>query len=139
MAKDLYHYTVKAALQKEGWQITNDPYYLSILDSPDYEVDLAAEKVFGAEKEGTKIAVEIKSFTASSIAHEFNKALGQYLGYLLFLSVQEPDRKLYLAIPEEAYEKFFTKASTIFTLSHYRINLIVFNINTQTILSWHEN
>lgn len=139
MAKDLHHYLVKTALEKEGWVVTNDPYYLSIMDSPDYEIDLAAEMVVGAEKEGRKIAVEIKSFVAHSIAHEFNKVLGQYLGYLLFLSVQEPDRKLYLAIPQEAYLKFFTKQSTVFTLSHYHINLMIFDIQTQTIISWHEN
>jgi len=139
MAKDLYHYIVKTALEKEGWNITNDPYYLSVMDSPDYEIDLAAEKVVGAEKEGRKIAVEIKSFTAASIPHEFNKALGQYLGYHLFLSVQEPDRKLYLAVPEDVYLKFFTKQSTIFTIKHYHLNIIVYCVTTQTILSWHEN
>ncbi len=28
MAKDLFHDTVKRALQKEGWRITHDPYPL---------------------------------------------------------------------------------------------------------------
>lgn len=28
MAKDLFHNTVKTALQKDGWQITHDPYQL---------------------------------------------------------------------------------------------------------------
>lgn len=139
MAKDLYHYIVKEALEKDGWIITDDPYYLSILDSPDYEVDLGAEKVVGAEKGTEKIAVEIKSFVASSIANEFNKVLGQYLGYHLFLSVQEPERKLYLAIDSETYNKFFTRASTIFTITHFHIHLIVFNISTQNIELWLEN
>lgn len=44
MAKDIHHQCVKEALIKEGWKITNDPYFLSVLDSPVYEVDLAAEK-----------------------------------------------------------------------------------------------
>ena len=30
MAKDLYHDQVKAALQKEGWLITHDPYELRV-------------------------------------------------------------------------------------------------------------
>ena len=28
MAKDLFHNTVKTALQKDGWNITHDPYQL---------------------------------------------------------------------------------------------------------------
>ncbi|MEH2146813.1 element excision factor XisH family protein [Nostoc sp.] len=30
MAKDLYHEQVKRALEKDGWQITHDPYELRI-------------------------------------------------------------------------------------------------------------
>lgn len=145
MAKDIHHQCVKEALIKEGWKITNDPYFLSVLDSPVYEVDLAAEKLIAAEKEDsltgslTKIAIEIKSFVASSIAHEFNRALGQYLGYVLFMSIKEPERKLFLAVPDEVYYKFFTKEATILTLSHYHIHLIVFNIETNTIIQWLKN
>lgn len=29
MAKDIYHQTVKIALEKEGWIITHDPFILS--------------------------------------------------------------------------------------------------------------
>lgn len=30
MAKDIYHELVKQALINEGWEITHDPYYLSV-------------------------------------------------------------------------------------------------------------
>lgn len=60
-AKDLYHNEVKNALQKDGWVITHDP--LTISAGPKtFHVDLGAEKIIAAEKEGMKIAVEIKSF-----------------------------------------------------------------------------
>lgn len=32
MAKDKIHYLVKEALEKGGWKITHDPYYLKALE-----------------------------------------------------------------------------------------------------------
>ena len=48
------------------WTITADPLYLEF-GGVDMYVDLAAEKMIAAEKEGRKIAVEIKSFSAPSL------------------------------------------------------------------------
>lgn len=61
MAKDIYHETVKTALIKDGWMITDDPLRLKVGGRMAY-VDLGAQKLFAAEKEGRKIAVEVKSF-----------------------------------------------------------------------------
>ncbi len=56
MAKDKFHNVVKNALEKDGWNITADPYEINI-DDVDFEIDLAAEELLGAEREGRKIAV----------------------------------------------------------------------------------
>lgn len=61
MAKDLFHDAVKQALLKDQWVITADPPIIKI-EGVKLEIDLAAEKVFAAEKAGRKIAVEIKGF-----------------------------------------------------------------------------
>jgi hypothetical protein len=61
MARDLFHFNVKEALEKENWQITNDPLRIPI-DGSHLEIDLAAEMIIGAEKGGIQIAVEVKSF-----------------------------------------------------------------------------
>lgn len=82
MAKDFYHALVKEALIVEGWKITHDPYSFKEYD-PEWEVDLGAEKIIGAEKGNKKIAVEIESFLASSFAYEFHGVIGQYVNYLL--------------------------------------------------------
>src|SRR5258708_33705788 len=60
---DLYHDAVRHALEKDGWTITHDPLTLSV-GGRDIYVDLGAEKPIAAEKEGRRIAVEIKSFWA---------------------------------------------------------------------------
>ena len=51
-----------------------------------------------------QIAVEVKSFVGTSIIAEFYKALGQFLMYQRALQTTEPDRILYLALPQAAYD-----------------------------------
>ena len=80
MAKDIFHDHVRQALQKDGWMITQDPYFLKI-DDITYSIDLGAEQTIGAERAGEKIVVEIKSFLRESLVNEFHTALGQYLDY----------------------------------------------------------
>jgi hypothetical protein len=75
-ARDLFHDAVKQALLKEDWVITADPLKIKI-EGVKLEIDLAAEKVLAAQKEGKKIAVEIKSFLKTSVITDFHAALGQ--------------------------------------------------------------
>ena len=99
MAKDIFHNTVKNALQKDGWKITHDPYQLRY-GVADVYIDLAAAEAIAAEKEGRKIAVEVKSFAGGSTISEFHTALGQFLNYRVAIEVSsEPERILYLAAP----------------------------------------
>lgn len=93
-AKDLFHNTVKAALEKDGWTITDEHLFLQVEDV-DFYIDLTAERILAAEKTGKKIAVEIKSFLGASDITEFHLALGQCLNYRAALRLTEPDRTLY--------------------------------------------
>ncbi len=61
-AKDLFHNAVKQALLKEEWVITADPLKIKI-GSVKFEIDLAAEKVFAAEKAGRKLPLRSKAFS----------------------------------------------------------------------------
>jgi hypothetical protein len=106
MAKDIYHNTVKAALEKDEWIITSELFRFSIGSRSVY-IDLIAEKLLVAEKEGRKIAVEIKSFLSPSPVNDLENALGQYILYRDTLERLEPERLLYLAIREEVYTDFF--------------------------------
>src|SRR5262249_7066708 len=100
--KDVYHNVVREALIADGWTITHDPLALSY-GGRDLYVDLGAEAPLGAEKEGKKIAVESKSFRGPSDMHDLEVALGQFALYRTLLSHTEPDRVLYLAVPNRAY------------------------------------
>jgi len=109
MAKDLFHNVVINALIKDGWQITNDPLFLKV-GGVDFFIDLGAEKLIAAERDGQKIAVEIKSFINPSSTADFHLAIGQFINYRVALKVAEPDRRLILAIPDTAYNTFFQKS-----------------------------
>jgi predicted RecB family endonuclease len=103
-AKDVFHEVVKKALQKDGWQITHDPLSISV-GGVNLSIDLAAEKLIAAEREGEKIAVEIKSFLErSSAISEFHTALGQFINYRGALKRRQPERVLYLAVPLTTYK-----------------------------------
>lgn len=54
--RDRYHQSVKNALIKDGWTITDDPLHLK-WGKRDMYVDLGAEKLIAAQKEGQCIAV----------------------------------------------------------------------------------
>ena len=136
-AKDRFHDAVKQALQKEEWVITADPLILKI-DQVKFEIDLAAEKVFAAEKAGQKIAVEIKSFLNTSAITDFHSALGQFLNYRLGLQMNEPDRILYLAIPLDIFESFFQERFTQEAVRQYQVKLIVYEPVQEVIIEWKE-
>ncbi len=131
-AKDIYHDTVKTALIKDGWMITDDPLKIEVGRRYIY-IDLGAQQLLGAEKQGRKIAVEIKSFLAPSPVSELEKALGQYELYSLILEDEDPDRQLYLAISDIIFNEFFSEEIGQRVLRKKNLRVIVFEANTQEI------
>jgi len=107
-ARDLYHDAVKNALVKDGWTITHDPFIVEI-EGDRLNIDLGAERVIAAEKGTRKIAVEIKTFGGPSPMADMERALGQYVLYRIFLKRTDPERELYLAVPEDVLEDLFQR------------------------------
>ncbi|WP_071190426.1 XisH family protein [Trichormus sp. NMC-1] len=134
MAKDRFHNAVRTALEKEGWIITADPYQVSVGDV-DFEIDLAAQ-MLAAQRADKKIAVEIKSFIGGSNVSEFHTALGQFLNYQFALEEFDPQRKLYLAIPESVYKSFFQRRFTRTVIARTQINLLVYEPKQEIIVQW---
>lgn len=134
-AKDLFHEAVKQALLKEQWMITSDPLTIKI-EGVKFEIDLAAEKVFAAQKAGRKIAVEVKSFLNNSAITDFHAALGQFLNYRLALQMTESDRTLYLAVPFETFESFFQERFVQEAVKLYQLKLIVYDPEKEVVIAW---
>ena len=137
MAKDIYHQQVREALIKDGWTITHDPLALENKgEKMDYEIDLGAEKLIGAERGTEKIAVEVKSFLKASLTHEFHGILGQYIVYEEALEYLESDRILYLAIPDFAFTRIKDYPFLSYLLVKKNVKYLVFDKNQSIILSW---
>jgi hypothetical protein len=132
---DFYHDTVKNALIKDGWVITDDPFTIKFKGKTLF-ADLGAEKLFAAETSERKIVVEVKGFSSPSPMTELEKAVGQYNIYRTFLKRINPERKLYLAVDQNIYHNFFEEPAIQEIITDQRINLIVFNPITQEIIQW---
>lgn len=135
-AKDIIHEIVREALEKDGWIITHDPFFLRVSENIGMFLDLAANKVIIANKETFKIAVEVKSFVGLSAVTDFHLAIGQFLNYRLALEELEPDRILYLAIPNDIYQNFFQDSFIQKVIDNYSIKLIIINPQQGEIILW---
>ncbi len=133
-AKDLYHQIVREALEKEGWTITHDPYFVQMGKRKGF-IDLGAE-IIGASKDTKIIAVEVKTFGSISEVDDFRDALGQYMLYKLALTKKEPERALFMAMPEDFYNDFFDDAFFVEVATLYEIKMIIFNPKTKHITTW---
>ncbi|MEZ4607741.1 MAG: XisH family protein [Deinococcales bacterium] len=132
---DLFHFSVKQALIKDGWTITDDP--LSIpFGLTEVYIDLAAEKIIAASKDGQLIAVEIKSFLRPSVLTDFHAALGQFLNYRVALEQYDNRRELFLAIPADTHRIFFSQPIVQKILQRYQVNMLVYLSETEEIQEW---
>jgi len=134
-ARDIFHDAVRKGLEKEGWVITDDPLRIRS-GRVDMQIDLGAERIIAAEKGEEKIAVEIKSFISPSNISEFHTALGKFLNYRVALEEQQPDRVLYLAVPQGAYTIFFNLPLVETVIERFQLSLLVYDPNNEVVLEW---
>jgi hypothetical protein len=134
-ARDLYHDAVKAALVKDGWTITADPYFIKYENAELY-ADLAAEKPIAAARNSEKIVVEVKSFVGRSLIYDFQQALGQYLIYRQLIELTEPEYRVYLGIDDITYQDFFLEKAIQVVVQANRLLLVVVDIEREEIVQW---
>ena len=134
-AKDLLHDCVKNALIKDGWTITDDPLRLRYKGRKLY-VDLGAERILAAEKGEEKIAVEIKSFVGASEMNDLENALGQFIFYRAILAENEPDRELFLAVPDEIFQTIFQREFNELLTKHKLAKVFGVNEEKKEIIGW---
>ncbi len=133
--KDKIHDTIREALENDGWQITDDPLTIQYEDATVF-VNLGAERVIAAERNGEKIAVEIKTFGGASAIYDVERALGQYILYLSFLEVVEPDRKLWIALSSLVHENIFQRRSIQLLIQRNKVPLLVVNLDSKEVVRW---
>ncbi len=139
MAKDIIHQTVRTALEKDDWTITNDPFTLQTGDVS-LDIDIAAERFLIAEKGKEKILVEVKSFGSRSMVYDFHTAVGQYINYRGALRDEGIDINLFLGISEETYRNFERKRFFMRRIQEndikLDIKLLVTNLLSEKVITW---
>ncbi len=135
MARDLLHNEVRQALEKDGWFITHDSLDLTV-GGVELYADLGAERLIAAQKGVEKIAVEIKTFGGQSLVTEFHKAMGQYDNYRISLDELEPERTVYLAVPDSVWNTFFQRPFIQKVIKVKATKMIIFEPDTKIILKW---
>lgn len=137
MADDRIKPAVVAALVKDGWTITHDPYYLGI-GRDEMEVDLGAERtaVVAAERQTERIAVEIKSFLGPSVLKDFYLALGQFLTYRATMAETDPERRLVVGVGRQAFDTLAGRPAIQLALADHAVPFVVIRLDTEEVDRW---
>lgn len=135
--RDVFHQTVRLALERAEWIVTHDPLALRF-GSRRLFVDLGAEAPIAAEKGGRKIAVEVKSFLGESDMRELEQALGQYALYRFLLDRDDPERALFLAVASEVFGRLFDDADGRDLVAAQGVKLLIFDIEKGVVTQWIE-
>ena len=134
-AKDKIHDAVRAALVKDGWTITDDPYTIEHEEVRVY-ADLAAHRSMVADRGGRRIVVEIKSFAGQSLVYNLEVALGQYMLYRALLGLEGEDRDVYLAVPRETYDDFLSGPAIRVVLQQFGVAMVVVDVAQEEVVTW---
>lgn len=134
-ARDKIHSAVKEALIKDGWTITHDPYQIKYGERK-VEIDLAAEHILAAERDTSKIVVEIKSFLRLSLLQDLKDMLGSYQLYFPLVAKTAPEYTLFVAIPHRVYDDNFDEPMIALAIEANQIPLVVVDIVREEIVQW---
>jgi hypothetical protein len=126
---------VRFALVKDGWEILTEDYTLEYGGDRLY-VDIAAEKLIAAEKQGQKILVEVKSFLGRSFIKDLEQAVGQYVVYRDILLETALDFELYLAITQGTYKSYFQRQLTQMIIKRNQVKLLIVDAESEVIVQW---
>ncbi len=72
----------------------------------------------------------------ASTIYEFYLAVGQCFSYRIALRSQQPERKLYLAVPVYVYEDFFRRPFAQQTIQESQTNILVYEPEQEVIVKW---
>ncbi|RKZ38236.1 MAG: fatty-acid oxidation protein subunit alpha [Gammaproteobacteria bacterium] len=65
-----------------------------------------------------------------------NLTIGQFINYRFVLKEKQPERILYLAIPEETYQSFFILPLAQGVIQENHIKYFIYNVDKEKILKW---
>lgn len=144
-SRDTIHNIVKQAIIKDGWQITDDPYVISygerflfvdLAATESSTLDHLAGRFIGAEYQNSRIAIEIKEFRGPSVIANLEQAIGQYILYQLLLKQVDPERPVYLAVPDITYYALFSEPIGELVIAEIPLKLIIIDLQKAEVKQW---
>src|SRR6185295_5793760 len=99
-------------------------------------VDLAAQRLLAAERAGSRIAVEIKSFVGRSDVLDLEQALGQFVLYAEVLAETDPIGFCISRLKKLPTKRYLKKPIGELLLLKKRLRVIVFDSDTEEIRRW---
>ncbi|MCB0841200.1 MAG: fatty-acid oxidation protein subunit alpha [Bacteroidetes bacterium] len=137
MARDIIHEAIREAIERAGWNVTNDPLTIDLTEDDTYfDIDLGAERETSEGVTQKVLAIEIKSFIRSSVINAFHEALGQYLNYQAAIHEQGLDYELFMAISEEGWERLSSFKFIQRRIKQFKLQFILVNIQKKEITKW---
>jgi len=123
------------AFEKAGWTISQKPFLIRIT-----ETVLLADASFERRTNGRNeqiIVVEIKCFgDPDRDLGEFYRAIGQYEMYRAAMQVKNIAARLYMTIPQLAYQRFVGRAEFMKALSNSQVNYVIIDLKNEEIIEW---
>lgn len=129
-ARDVIHYAVRNALEKDGWTITEDPFVI-VYKEVTLFADLGAEHPLGARRGNEKIVVEAKSFSGPSTMRDLECTLGQFLIYRTYLNMTHPGIEVLLAVSRTVFEAVFQMEAVDLIVQEFQIKLLVVDVDRE--------
>ena len=104
-----------------------------IQESIPVHIDLGAERLIAAEKANEKIAIEIKTFGHTSFITALYEAVGKYIVYRKVLKIAQPNRVLYLGVPDDIYQEFQNEPIVKGVFEDENIKIILYDSTNKVI------
>jgi hypothetical protein len=136
--QDSIHVPVRNALIADGWIITHEQKKVTIHKTAQVYgiVDILAEQHIQADREGRKIAVEVKGFLSDSPSTDVMEAVGQYAAYRSWYARIDPTREVWLAVPKQRYLQLLTDPGAQAVILDEKIKIILVDILAERITQW---
>jgi hypothetical protein len=131
-AKDRHHDTVKRALIKDGWTITDEQATLPV-EYRNLYIDIEATQ----SQTNLIIFVEVKELgEVGSAVEALANAVGKYVLYRVALDLRGQTDLLYIAVTEAAYRGILSEALGKNAVARLNIPLIIFDPVREVIVRW---
>jgi hypothetical protein len=125
---------VVRALEKTGWVVTHQPFYVRVAPGELIYADLRLRQ---QEQVKAVIVLEVKCFADKhTLLDEFYRAVGQYIFYRNALELAKIDLPVYLSVPSNVHTNFFSRRTVQAGVQEAKIKLIIIDIEQEEGVRW---